>query len=241
MRLVYVDSLFYFYQMNSILKSISKKDLRVIDDKIPLSEYVPISISSKNKSLASFDVSSSKEWELYINLYLKENKATVAYGGYIEERDIYKRSSYFNSSQREERNIHLGLDLWCQAGTKVLAVLDGEIHSFKNNLNHGDYGPTIIIKHQVQEHIFYSLYGHLSLASLENLEVGQKVKQGAVIATLGTSEVNGDYAPHLHFQLILDIQNFVGDYPGVTSKKNIDFYKLNCPNPNLLLPLSNEV
>ncbi|MFY7670992.1 peptidoglycan DD-metalloendopeptidase family protein [Tenacibaculum sp. MEBiC06402] len=227
--------------MIEFLNTISSKALKVIDENISLKEYTPISISSDNKALETFDVSSSKEWKFFLDEFLKDRKAKVAFGGYIEKRDIYKRSAYFNSSEDEERNIHLGLDLWCDSGTKVLSVLAGEIHSFKNNLNHGDYGPTIIVKHNEQGKEFYSLYGHLSLESLENLEVGQKVKQGQVIATLGKSTINGDYAPHLHFQLILDIQDFKGDYPGVASKKDLDFYKQNCPNPNLLLKLPNEI
>ena len=63
-------------------------------------------------------------------------------------------------TQVDERNIHLGVDIWAKEGTKVLAALDGEIHSFKNNTNHGDYGPCIILKHQLEESVFYTLYGH---------------------------------------------------------------------------------
>ena len=227
--------------MIKFLETISETPLKVIDTSIPLKQYTPISISSENEELGSFDVSSSSEWESYLNNFLQQRNAKVAFGGYIEKRDIYKRSSYFNSSTVEERNIHLGIDLWCDEDTPVLSVLDGEIHSFKNNLNHGDYGPTIIVKHSIDNNVFYSLYGHLSTSSIENIRVGQQVKQGEIIGSLGSSNVNGDYAPHLHFQLILDIQNYSGDYPGVTSEKNLDFFKQNCPNPNLLLKLPNEI
>ena len=54
---------------------------------------------------------------------------------------------------------------------------------------------------------------------------------------VGYSEVNGDYAPHLHFQIIKNIENFEGDYPGVTSQNNLAFYRANCPDPNLVLKL----
>lgn len=241
MQLVFLAALFYFYKMTEFLNTISETPLKVIDASISLNDYTPISISSENKALESFDVSSSEEWDRFLESFLKQKNSKVAFGGYIEKRDIYKRSNYFNSNQEDERNIHLGIDLWCNKGTTVLSVLDGEIHSFKNNLNHGDYGPTIIVKHTINEKVFYSLYGHLSISSLENIEVGQKVKQGEVIGSLGGNDVNGDYAPHLHFQLIIDIQDFSGDYPGVCSNKNLNFYKQNCPNPNLLLKLPNEI
>ncbi|WNW02262.1 peptidoglycan DD-metalloendopeptidase family protein [Tenacibaculum sp. HL-MS23] len=227
--------------MIQALKNISKKPLFVIDKEIPITKYIPISIASSNKDL-TFDVASSDEWEVYINNYLKENDKEVAFGGYLETRDIYNRSEYFNKQSKEnQRNIHLGIDLWCDANTAVLAVLDGEIHSFKNNTNHGDYGPTIILKHTADNCVFYSLYGHLSEDSLNNLSVGDKVLQGEKIAMLGDNSINGDYAPHLHFQLIIDMEGNLGDYPGVSSIKTLDFYKNNCPNPNLLLKLPNEV
>ncbi len=218
------------------LRNISINSLRVIDEAIDRKKYVAIDLSSTNKVLFGFDVSSSKAWEEYLHTYLKEQHATVAYGGYLEQRDIYSRSAYFKKESSEnERNIHLGIDLWCDANTKVLSVLNGEIHSFQNNTNFGDYGPTIIIKHCFENIEFYSLYGHLSLASIKEVEVGQKVQQGEVIGYLGDSAVNGDYAPHLHFQLIRDMQEQFGDYPGVTSTKDFEFYKNNCPDPNLLL------
>ena len=226
--------------MTDFLRSISQQPLPVVDISISFNEYKPISIAASNKEL-TFDVASSKEWEAYLESYLLKHKKTVAFGGYLEIRDIYSRSEHFNKlSEENQRNIHLGIDLWCDAGTGILAVLEGEIHSFKNNVNYGDYGPTIIIKHSIEGNEFYSLYGHLSLASLAGISVGKKVKRGEKIGTLGDSSVNGDYAPHLHFQLIIDIEDYKGDYPGVSSKKTLDFYKQNCPNPNLLLKLPQE-
>ena len=198
-------------------------------------------ISNNNPDIQNFDTSSSKEWENYINNYLKENNAKVAFGGYLEERNLYNRSTLFNISKESQRNIHLGIDLWTKKDTKVLAVLDGRIHSFKNNQNYGDYGPTIIIEHNFSDKKFFSLYGHLSIQSIEKNKVGTKVNQGDCIGFLGDASVNGDYAPHLHFQIIIDIENNFGDYPGVASKQNIEFYKKNCPNPNFLLKLFNNL
>jgi murein DD-endopeptidase MepM/ murein hydrolase activator NlpD len=221
------------------LKNYSKHPLIVIDSTISLDEYVSIDISKSNSELENFDVSSSEEWIHYIKKYLHKYNAKVAYGGYLETRGIYSRSTYFkHQSADKERNIHLGVDLWCPVNTNVLSVLDGKIHSFKNNNHHGDYGPTIIIEHELQGEPLYSLYGHLSTFSIENLKIGQEVKRGEIIASLGDASVNGDYAPHLHFQLIKDLQGNEGDYPGVSSLDDLEFYKLNCPNPNDLLKLS---
>lgn len=206
-----------------------------------MNEYVSISLNASNNDL-NFDVSSSIAWEKYIDEYLLRNNAKVAFGGYLERRNIYQRSTHFNSiDEKNQRNIHLGIDFWCKENTAVLAVLDGEIHSYKNNDNYGDYGPTIILKHEIADKTFYSLYGHLTLESIQNIKVGTKIKKSEVIGRLGNNKVNGDYAPHLHFQLIVDIQEFNGDYPGVASENEIEYYAKNCPNPNILLKLSNEV
>lgn len=221
------------------LKNYSKYPLTVIDSTISLDKYVSIDISKSNSELEGFDVSSSQEWSDYIEKYLHKYNAKVAFGGYLETRDIYSRSTYFKSQNTDqERNIHLGIDLWCSVNTNVLSILDGRIHSFKNNKNYGDYGPTIIIEHKLQGETLYSLYGHLSASSIENLKIGQEVKRGEVIGSLGNASVNGDYAPHLHFQLIKDLQGNAGDYPGVSSLDDLEFYKKNCPNPNDLLKLS---
>jgi murein DD-endopeptidase MepM/ murein hydrolase activator NlpD len=226
-------------EFNKTLFQIFKGPIPVIDSDISIEKYTPIVISKENKDLTKFNISSSLEWEEYIKSFLKNNNAVVAFGGYLEKRNIYNRSDYFKSLvENENRNIHLGIDLWCKENTKVLAVLDGEIHSFKNNTNYGDYGPTIILKHKIKEEIFYTLYGHLSLSSIANLKVGDTFLQGNVIGYLGDSSVNGDYAPHLHFQIIKDIGGNSGDYPGVSSKENLEFYSNNCPNPNLLLKIS---
>lgn len=225
---------------NSFLSQISPEPLRVIDDRIPLSSYVSIDISENQAQLHQFDVTSSKDWEVFINDYLKKHEAQVAYGGYLETRDIYKRSEHFNKSDKEtERNIHLGMDLWAAEETAILAPLDGKIHSFRDNIQFGDYGPTIILEHHIQGIRFFTLYGHLTRESITNLEVGQSFSKGQIIAALGAPEVNGDYAPHLHFQIIRDMQGYYGDFPGVCSKKNLDKFKELCPDPNLLLKVFN--
>jgi murein DD-endopeptidase MepM/ murein hydrolase activator NlpD len=213
------------------------KDIKVIDSTIPYSQYTPLDLSASNKELNQLNISDATEFETYIERLLVKNKASVAYGGYNEVRNLYKRSKAFNDSNTEERNIHIGLDLWIKAGTPVLAALDGKVHSFQYNNNLGDYGPTIILEHQLENHIFYTLYGHLSLKSIASLKVGDSFAKGQQLATLGDASVNGDYAPHLHFQIIKNIEENFGDYPGVCSKNNLDYYLENCPDPNLLLKI----
>lgn len=222
--------------LSFLLKSVRAHSL--INPKINKKDYVVLDLSMQNKELSKIELTSSKGLENFILNHIKRNNAKVAYGGYLEKRSIYQRSDYFSlSDSKNNRNIHLGIDIWIEAGSIVYAPLEGEIHSFKNNTNFGDYGPTIILEHNINCFKFYTLYGHLSLSSIKNKVIGEKVKKGQQIATLGTKDINGDYPPHLHFQIIINIQDYRGDYPGVSSQLEIDFYKMNCPDPNLLLKL----
>ncbi|WP_046743150.1 peptidoglycan DD-metalloendopeptidase family protein [Kordia zhangzhouensis] len=220
------------------ISNLGKQSCYVLNPQILKTKYVSLDLSVTNAALEYVDVSSSEKLGDYIDSFIAKNRAQVAYGGYLEKRGIYNRSEYFNQQKTEtERNIHLGLDLWIAAETPVYTPLDGEVHSFQNNTNFGDYGPTIILKHHIHNIEFYTLYGHLSMRSIQDLSVGQFFRQGAQIATLGDASVNGDYPPHLHFQIIKNMQGFSGDYPGVCAHKDVHFYKENCPNPTLLLDL----
>ncbi|SHG84240.1 Peptidase family M23 [Flavobacterium fluvii] len=213
------------------------ENVKVIDDSIPNSQYTPLNLSISNPDLSKIDITDSKIFEDFIENHLQKNKAKVAFGGYNEERNLYKSSLIFNDDEKEERNIHIGMDLWIKSGTSILAALDGTVHGFDFNAGKGNYGPTIILKHSFESQIFYTLYGHLSLESIENIEIGSIFKKGQKIATLGDATVNGGYSPHLHFQIIKEIKDYLGDYPGVCSKKDLEYYLGNCPNPNLLLKI----
>lgn len=220
---------------DNFLSAISKEALPVLDSSISYERYVSIDLSHSNKALQNVEISNAAICNAYINHYLKSRAASVAFGGYLELRNLYSGSNNFIGS--EQRNIHLGIDLWSPADTQVVAALEGTVHSFQNNNSVGDYGPTIILSHQIGQRQFYTLYGHLSLESLTGLYVGKTIDRSEVIGSLGSSEINVGYAPHLHFQIIKDLEGQTGDYPGVCSQEKKAFYKNNCPDPNLLLKL----
>ncbi|POY37623.1 peptidase M23 [Flavobacterium alvei] len=211
--------------------------IKVIDDTIPYSQYIPLDLSISNLDLSQIDIKNPNDFEIYIETYLKKNNAKVAFGGYNEVRNLYKQSSLFGDGQVNERNIHIGMDLWIKAGTPVLAAIDGIVYGFDYNAGKGNYGPTIILKHNLENHFFYTLYGHLSIESIENIEIGSFFKKGQQLATLGDSTVNGGYSPHLHFQIIKNIEDHFSDYPGVCNQKDLKYYLKNCPDPDLLLKI----
>ncbi|MDQ7917061.1 peptidoglycan DD-metalloendopeptidase family protein [Mesonia sp. MT50] len=209
---------------------------RLVDD-VSVEDYMAVDLSLQQKDLHTIATSSSQFFQSYIDSYLHTHKKKVAFGGYLEKRNLYNRSPYFTSDKENPRNIHLGLDIWCPENTAILLPLNGKIHSYQNNINHGDYGPTIMVEHQLKDQIFYTLYGHLSLNSLDGIKINCELQAGERLGYLDDAEVNGDYAPHLHFQIIRDLQGNSGDYPGVCALKDLEFYQHNCPDPNLLLKI----
>ena len=210
---------------------------KVISPEIEYSEYVALDLSVTNSELQNHTLETAQDYEDFIQNQLDLNEGKIMFGGYIENRNLYKRSSVFKNPDTEERNIHIGLDLWINEQASIFAALEGKIHSFQNNTALGDYGPTIILEHEIADFKFHTLYGHLSEASLEGKKVGDAIQKGQQIATLGLPPINGDYAPHLHFQIIIDMEGKFGDYPGVCSENKLPFYKENCPDPNWLLKI----
>ena len=169
---------------------------------------------------------------------MRQKGAAIGIGCYDEARAIYISDAYRQQGDQmpEMRTIHLGIDLHMVPGSNIRAFYDGKIHSFKYNATRYDYGPTIILSHDTGDGFtFYSLYGHLSLASLENLSVGQEVAAGEIFAEIGDTHVNGGWPPHLHFQIITDMLGEAGNYKGVAPPSQRRVWKALSPDPNLIL------
>jgi len=186
----------------------------------------------------------------YINSKLETAGARYGIGGYAEHRKVYARSPLFGvsetsdhnqSSEEEPRRFHLGVDIWGKPHTAVMAPLDGIIHSFAFNDAFGDYGATIILTHHFEGLPFYTLYGHLSLNSIRNLREGERVMKGDIIGEFGIQTENGQWPPHLHFQVIGDLQGWKGDYPGVCRYSEREKWLSNCPDPDLILGMMQYV
>jgi peptidoglycan LD-endopeptidase LytH len=187
---------------------------------------IALDLSASNADLHADIFSNIEAFSEYIDAKLN---GKIGYGGYLENRVIYEAHDNFATDTADFRNIHLGVDFWTKAGTEVFAPLDGVVHSFQVNPGSGNYGPTIILFHPKEQ--IYSLYGHLASADLAHLQIGDTIAQGQKLCHLGEAHENGNWPPHLHFQLIRDMQGMTGDYPGVCSQRDVDFYRDNCPDP----------
>ena len=193
--------------------------------------------TESNSELTAEIIDDTNAFSYYINTQLKTADALFGIGGYNEHRTVYSRSKVFDAANpgEEPRRLHLGVDIWGAAGTAVFAPLDGVVHSFAFNDQFGDYGATIILSHELNGIRLHSLYGHLSLRDLDGLTEGKTVKAGEAFAHFGEPNENGHWPPHLHFQLILDMEAKKGDYPGVCKFSEREKYLTNCPDPDVFL------
>ena len=199
-------------------------------------QLLELDFTAANPNITAEVLANTENFSAYVEGVLLQANAKFGIGGYDEHRTVYSRSRVFDSFDgTEPRRLHLGLDIWGAVGTPVFAVADGLVHSIANNAAYGDYGATIILVHEIEGMEFHSLYGHLSLNDLQQIQVGQAIHGGSMIAHFGPPEENGQWPPHLHFQLIFDMEGRTGDYPGVCRYSERDIYLANCPNPDLLL------
>lgn len=173
-----------------------------------------------------------------IEATLHDSGKQVGIGQYNEVRPFYTSTTFEQEGNNgpEWRTVHIGLDLFMKPGEPVYTPLDGEVVSAVENLGHRNYGPTVIVKHDVlPELTFYTLYGHLSRSSLNLVSPGDKLAAGTQVGTLGELHENGGWSPHLHFQILLDPLGSSGDFPGVALPSQIDIWKSLCPDPWLLI------
>ena len=206
----------------------------VVDFDPSADKLYPFDFTAANKELNPEILADTSLFSNWIEQKLADHQCRYGIGGYAEHRTIYARSAHFDTVE-EPRRLHLGVDIWGPAGTPIYNFHDATVHSFKFNDQFGDYGATIILKYSINGLDFHALYGHLSLDSLLGLEEGQLIPEGAPFAAFGIKGENGYWPPHLHFQLIFNMTNLKGDYPGVCQFSKKDLYLSNSPDPALIL------
>lgn len=203
---------------------------------------VDLSISSP---LINGDERENAEPKLTRRLFAAMEKAgvKVGVGRYDEARLLYTSPLFANNAAPtdERRMIHLGIDLFAETGSVIHAPLAGTVHAFADNNAPLDYGPVILLRHETEDDDeFFTLYGHLSRASLEGLQLGKAIAKGERIATIGTPDVNGGWTPHLHFQIITDLLDAGTDFIGVCYAREREVWHSFSPDPNLILGIPAE-
>jgi murein DD-endopeptidase MepM/ murein hydrolase activator NlpD len=116
-------------------------------------------------------------------LQLRNSKVMAKYGD---------MRTYIYGDKEIGKSVHLGYDLASFSNAPVEAANSGVV-KFAGDL--GIYGDTVIIDHGLG---LMSLYGHLSMT---NVNKGQRVAKGEIIAKTGSSGFAG--GDHLHFGILI--------------------------------------
>jgi Ser/Thr protein kinase RdoA (MazF antagonist)/murein DD-endopeptidase MepM/ murein hydrolase activator NlpD len=227
-----------------------KFDTWAINQQINIIDLFP---SINKNEFLKLDLSVSSEWlglshnfkdldlfENKIKYLQQQNLDKIISGGYLEPRQLYNTENYKRECNNgiESRTIHLGVDFWVGEGTEITNLFDGIVDTISVDKNEKGYGGLIIIKHKINDFSFYTLFGHLSPNKF-NYNVGDFLKKGALIGIVGNKIENGNWVPHLHFQLLLSKLNYIQDFPGVSYYSEIEIFKSLCPDPNLIFKNQN--
>ncbi len=190
--------------------------------------------TAANTELTHLDINDVSGFTEYLFERIAASEIPVGIGRYNEDRVLYRHSPLFDGTA-ERRSVHLGIDLFVVEGTEIMAPLPAVVFSLADNAGLGDYGPTVILEHELDGAKFFTLYGHLSRSTLLALRTGQKLAAGQALGSVGDVHENGGWPPHLHFQIICEETPAGGDYPGVSTPSECERFLELCPDPNLIL------
>jgi 4-aminobutyrate aminotransferase-like enzyme/Ser/Thr protein kinase RdoA (MazF antagonist) len=204
-------------------------------------------------------------WTRVLFQRMEATGAQVGVGRYDEVRGWYTSDIFQAPAEGtpEWRTVHMGADLFLPAGSPVYTPFDATVHSVALNAGPLDYGPAVILEHRVgavpphggggigaseapvanpapearngPDLLFWTLYGHLADDVLERLVPGERLERGERFASVGSYPVNGNWAPHLHFQVITHTLGKKGDFPGVAPPSQRDLWRVLSPDPNPIL------
>lgn len=151
-------------------------------------------IEEKKENIAKKDELKEEDTQKNVETK-KEVKFIVPVEGTIIKE--FAPDSLIYSNTLQEWITHNGVDIKADKTSVVVSACDGVVSAIKNDPR---YGLTVIIDH---EDGFKTLYANLLTA--EYIVVGENVKSGQTIGTIGNSanfEIADEY--HLHFEIIKD-------------------------------------
>ena len=218
------------YSLTELFPTVHRKDIELLD----------LSVSSSWIGHQT-DFNNIDFFQFKIDQLQQEHPTKIISGGYLEPRPLYTATAYdkIGNYGPESRTIHLGIDFWLPTNTPVHALFDGEIAVAVNDHGDKEYGGLVVLKHKEEDLEFFTLYGHLDPASVLHYQKGDTILKGQKIGVLGDKTVNGNWAPHLHFQVMLSLLDYTTDFPGVAYANQIAVWKSLCIDPNALFHIKN--
>ncbi|WP_410543725.1 peptidoglycan DD-metalloendopeptidase family protein [Wolbachia endosymbiont of Drosophila bocki] len=178
---------------------VPKSKLEVLFERLPNNQkteekilYASLTINKKAISLYHYKSQDGKE------RYFNKEGISLENGEIFANplNGDYRISSKFGNRKHPVRGkiaFHKGVDYAAKLGTPIYAAAEGVIEYIGKN---GGYGNYIKIKHKNE---YSTCYAHISRFS-GDIKLGSKVKQGQVIAYVGSTGVAT--GPHLHYEVI---------------------------------------
>lgn len=124
----------------------------------------------------------------------KENMFILPIQGTIIEE--FTDSELIWSTTMQLWQTHPAIDIAASAGEAVIAAADGTIIEAYDD---GLYGNVLVIEHGAECTIRYA-----SLNTIQMVEIGQKVKQGEVISSVGNCMAESDLGAHVHIECFVN-------------------------------------
>ncbi len=180
---------------------------------------------------------SDRAFDPWFAARLAEAGADHGIGLYGEDRDVYRSAQFADAASPERRTVHLGLDVFAPAGTPIHAPLAGMVEWVNYNADPLDYGHMLLLRHEAQGAVFFTLFGHLAGTLPGLCRVGQRVAAGQMVAHLGDWPENGGWSPHLHLQVLASTLSQRGNFFGVGQKSLWHVWRQISPDPSRLAGL----
>ena len=106
--------------LKDILQQHQPEFSKVVEFNPATDKLLRFDFSQSNTALRTDYITNTEWFSLHVSQSLKDAGAKYGIGGYAEDRVLYKRFKHFDGN--EARSIHLGVDIWGPAGTKVYAM-----------------------------------------------------------------------------------------------------------------------
>lgn len=189
---------------SSIGKSVNEME-NTVENTLSTNKTEKMAINTSNiekKQTESKQTETKQTNNKDISIYEEQIEETAKDPSFIkpvegEKIKDYSKDNLVYSSTLDEWTRHLGIDFTAEKTDIVKAAADGKVKSIKNDPR---YGLTVVIEH---ENGFESIYS--SLLTAEFINVGEEVKQGQTIATVGnTARFEISDETHIHFEIKKD-------------------------------------
>lgn len=119
----------------------------------------------------------------------------LTFGGYGENRSDIWKGTYLD---KEQKYIHLGVDLNVPVGTRVYAPFDCVGRMFYKDLDTEiGWGGQLIISKDYETDYPLLVFGHLNP---DSINTNRYHKKGDLLGKVGTWPTNGNVFEHLHIQ-----------------------------------------